>query len=170
MANRLPAYVLKDCTLVAADGNRIGQTMEITIPVMEKTMEEFRNAGMIKPREISMGYEVTTCSFKETSFDPDMLRLYNMETNPDNPIIAYGYLEHEDGSEHSTRFEMSVRLKKIDAGTWAPASKAETEYEVTVHSGALYIDDQEIFSFDDFGFRVGGVEQRPGRRDALRLA
>jgi len=170
MSNRLPAYILKDVTLVAADGNRSGQTMEITIPVMEKTMEDFRNAGMLKPREVSMGYEVTTCSFKETAFDPEMLQLYGIGQGRASPLIAYGYMESEDGREHSTRFEMSVDVKKIDAGSWSPASKAETEYEVTVHSGVLYVDDAEVFAFDDFSMRIGGVEQRPGRRDALRLA
>jgi len=169
MANNLPAYILKDASLVAADGNRIGQAMEITIPVLEKTMEEFRNAGMIKPREVTMGHEVTTCTFKETAFDPDMLRLYGLAPGATHPMIALGYLESEDGREHAARFEMEAEVKKIDAGAWAPASKAETEYEVTVHSGALFVDDAEIIAFDDFTYRVGGVEQHPGRRAALRL-
>jgi len=168
MAN-LPAYILKDTTLVAADGNRIGQAMEITIPVMEKTTEEFRNAGMIKPREVTMGHEVTTCTLKETAFDPDMLHLYGLAPGDTHPIIALGYLESEDGREHEARFEMEAEVKKIDAGAWSPASKAETEFEVTVHSGALFIDDQEILAFDDFSYRVNGQVQHPGRADALRM-
>lgn len=167
----LPAYILCDCTLVTATGNRIGQVSEITIPVLEKTMEEIRNAGMIKPREVTMGWEVMTCAFKETAFDPDMLALFDI--NADSKIIARGYLRSEDGTEHAARFEMFADVKKIDAGSWATASKAEAEYEVTVHSGTLFVStggaDREILDFDDFSIRVNGVEQMPGRRGALGL-
>ena len=55
MANKLPAYILKDCTINVDGNTRIGQCSEITLPVLEETMEDFRNAGMIKPREVAMG-------------------------------------------------------------------------------------------------------------------
>ena len=169
MANRTPSFVLKDITLAAGDaGNRIGQVSEITIPVVAKTTEEFRNGGMIKPREVAMGFETTTCSFSETSFDPDMLALFGIGEGT-HDIIAYGYLESEDGSEHSARFEMSAMMKSADAGAWSVASQSTTSYELAVHAGRLFVDDREIYAFDDFGFRVNGVEQRPGRRTALRL-
>ena len=168
MANKLPAYVIKGVTLAAGDaGNRIGQCNEITIPVMGKTMEDFRNAGMIKPRQIMMGFEATTTSFRETSFDPDMIELFGVGKG--SPIIAYGYMESEDGTQHAARFEMECDVTQIDAGSWADAQKAEIGYDLTVHSGVLFIDDEEIIAFDDFSYRVRGQEQMAGRRAALRL-
>lgn len=166
--NRLPGYILYDCTLAAgAAGNRIGQVSEITIPVMGKTIEEFRNAGMIKPREISLGYEVTTASFKETAFDPDMLELFGIGNA--SSIIAYGAMKSEDGTEHAAQFAMVCDVKVIDPGSWAPGGKHEVSYELAVHSGTLTIDGLEVWHFDDFSIRVGGREQLPGRRKALRL-
>lgn len=166
---RLPGFILKDVSLAVGNvGNRIGQVSEITIPVMAKTTEEFRNAGMIKPREIAMGLEATACQFQETAFDPAMLALFGVGKGS-HDIIAYGYLESENGREHAARFEMTCMIKSADAGAWSPASKSSTTYEVAVHSGKLIIDDEEVYSFDDFGYRVGGVEQHPGRRSALRL-
>ena len=168
----LPAYILKDATIVANDRNRIGQANEITIPVLEKTTEEMRNAGMLKPREVFMGYEATRASFKETAFDPAMIALLGVGQN--DKFIARGYLQSEDGTEHAARFEFFGDVLKMDPGSWEPGSRAETEYEITVHSGTLFVEtngaEQEVFAFDDFSVRVMGTEQMPGRRRALGLA
>lgn len=167
---RLPGYILKDMTLAVRDvGNRIGQVSEITIPVMAKTTEEFRNAGMIKPREVTMGLEATTCQFSETAFDPAMLALFGVGPRGNHNLIAYGYAESENGDEHAIRFEMVGSIKSADAGAWSQASQSTTTYEVAVHSGRLFVDDVEVYAFDDFSYRVNGVEQNPGRRAALRL-
>ncbi len=170
MANKLVGYVLKDCNLIIDGNTRVGQCSEITLPVMEETMESFRNAGMVKPREVAMGYEMTESSFKETSFDPDIMKLFGAATGRNTNIIAYGYLESEDGTEHAARAEMVCRIKKMDAGSWATANKSEGEYGVAVHSYKLFVDNDEIYALDDFEFSVGGVVRRPARRTALRLA
>ena len=168
MSKRIPAFVLKDCTIAAGEaGNRVGQASEITIPVLEKTMESFRNAGMVKPREVAMGYEVTTCQISESAFDPEMIKLFGLGAA--SRLIAYGYMEDEDGTEHAARFEMVADVKQIDPGSWSPASKSSTGYDTTVHEGKLFIDDEEIIAFTDTSFSVAGQEQRPGRRGALRL-
>lgn len=170
--SNIPAFVIKDCTFLADATNRIGQCSKITIPVLEKTMEEFRNAGMIKPREVPMGFETTTCQFEETAFDPQMLKLFDM--GADELMIARGYMQSEDGTEHAARFEMYAEVKKIDAGDWSPASKATTNYDVTVHRGTLYIEtngqDEEVFRFTDHEMAIGGVVQNPGRARALGTA
>lgn len=168
MASKLPAYILKRNTLVAGGANRIGQCSEITIPVLEKTMEAMRNAGMIKPRMIDLGLEATELAFKETALDPAMMALF-LGNGPAQDIIAYGYLESEDGREHSARIEMVCDMTKMDFGNWAEGSKAENEFSATVHSYRFFIDDEEILAVDDFSLRVRGVEHQPGARRALRL-
>lgn len=170
MANKLPGFILKDCTLNLDGDMRIGQCSEIVLPVMEEKMEEFRNAGMIKPREVMLGYEKTESSFKETAFDPAAMRLFGVAAGRNTNIIAYGYLESEDGTESAARAEMVCRIKKVDAGSWKPGEKAESEYGVAVHSYKLFVGGEEIYALDDFEFSVGGVVRQPGRRTALRLA
>ena len=168
---QLPAFILKDATIVANDRNRIGQASEIVIPVLEKTTEEARNAGMIKAREVFMGYEATRASFIETAFDPAMIALLGVGQN--DKFIARGYLQSEDGTEHAARFEFFGDVLRMDPGTWQPGNRAQAEYEITVHSGSLFIEtngaDVEVFAFDDFSVRVMGREQMPGRRRALGL-
>lgn len=170
MATKLPGFILKDCNLNVNGSDRIGQCSEITLPVLEEVMEEFRNAGMIKAREVAMGYEMTEAAFKEPAFDPAVMLLFGAASGTNKNIIAYGYLESEDGTEHSARCEMVCRIKKNDAGSWATGEKAESEYSIAVHAYKLFVDNTEIYALDDFDIAIGGVTQRPGRRSALRLA
>lgn len=164
-----PAFILKDC-VIALEGNvRIGQAMSMTIPVLERKTEEIRNAGMVKPREIEMGLEKTEASFTETAFDPDVMKLYGVYPNRDFNSIVYGYLESEDGTEHSARCELVSKFRKIDPGDWQTGEKAETQYELAVNEARLFIDDEEIYFVDDFEYSIGGVVQQPGRVNALRL-
>lgn len=169
MADNRPAYVQKDCTLFVDKHARIGQCSEITVPVLQETVETMRNAGMVKGREIMMGYEATTASFKETALDPKMLKLYGLGPGSATPIIAYAYLEDEDGLEHTVRCEMECRIKTIDMGAWAPGQKAETQYDLANHAGRLFIDDEEIFAWSDLEVSVAGQVRQPGRRTALRI-
>lgn len=166
--NRKPAYILKNCNLVVAGENRIGQCASITIPVLERAMEEFRNAGMIKPREVAMGYNATTCTFRETALDPAVLTLFGIATG-NHPIIAYGYLEDEQGTERSARFEMVADFKNLNGGDWSPGEKSEPEYELAVHEGRLIVDDEELYAFDDFSITIKGKRQQAGMYTALRM-
>lgn len=172
MVSKLPSYILKNCTIYVPSNtqrpNRVGQCSEVTIPVIEKTMEGFRNAGMVKERMVSMGHEATTCEFKDTAFDPEHYRMY-VSNGPEQRLIVYGYLEDEDGTEHEARFEMTGDFTKIDPGSWAPAQKAELSFEVTVHTGSLFIDNEEVLRFSDFEVALFGVVQNPGLVNALRL-
>lgn len=169
MASNLPSYILRDCTLFVDKESQIGQTDEITIPVLEVKTEEMRNGGMIKPREIHLGYNATSASFKFTSFDPALIALFGLEAGSEIPIIAYGYFQDEDGTTHSGRAEMRGFFKKFDAGSWKAGDVASSETEFTAHSYRIFMDDEEILSVDDFDISRNGVSERPGRRQALRL-
>ena len=163
--SNLPAFVLKDMTVIAGGDNRIGQVGEITVPMPKKTTEEMRNGGMIKPREVVMGYEATSCEFKECGFDPAMISLFAI--GGDDLLQARGYLQSEDGSEHSVLIEMTARQLGIDLGTWQSGQKTDGTYSFTVDEFRVLINGEEKIAMDDFTARVDGVEQFPGRRDAL---
>lgn len=170
MPGNLPVYILKDVTLYVDKESKIGQSEEITLPTIEVAMVEMRNGGMIKPREVSMGYSVLSASFSVSGVDPALYALYGIAPGVAKPIIAYGYLQDEDGTEHSARAEMMCGPKKADAGGWKSGEAAPTETEWTVHSYRLFVDDEVIVEIDDFDAKFGGVSVMPGRIDALRLA
>ena len=165
-----PAYIIKDCSIAVEGDVRIGQAKTMTIPVIERKVEEMRNAGMIKPREVAMGYEKLEASFTETAFDPAVMSLYGVHPNRDQNVIIYGYLESEDGTEHAARAECVVMFKSLNAGDWAPGEAAETEYQLAVHEVRLFVDDDLIYEMDDYGASFNGVREQPGRTAALRLS
>ena len=170
MSGTLPAYVVKDNTVFIDTDSYIGQVEELTLPVVEFKTEEMRNGGMIKPREVKMGLEMTSASFKLTGLLPEVLKLYGVAPGSDVPIITYGYLQDEDGASHTARCEMMASPKKFDPGSWKPGDPAPVETEWSVNSFRLFVDDEEVAYVDDFTARFGGVDVFPGRADALRLA
>ena len=168
--SNLPAYILKDCSLFVDAESKIGQTEEIVLPTMEVKTEEFRNGGMVKPREVHMGYAVTQASFKLSAYDPHVLGLFGIAPGAEKPIIAYGYLQDEDGTEHAARCEMRGYIKKADAGTWKTGDKAALDNEFAVNSYRLFIDDTLIAEVDDFDVVINGVSATPNRKDILRFS
>jgi Bacteriophage tail tube protein len=170
MSGNLPAYILKSCTLFVDKETKVGQTEQITLPTLEIKTEEMRNGGMIKPREVPMGYNVTTASFTVVGVDPALYKLLGFAPGANVPIIAYGYVQDEDGAEHSARAEMTCLVKKLDGGDWKEAEVAPTQIEMAVHAYRFFMDDEEVARLDDFNAVFGGVSVMPGRADALRLA
>ena len=57
--SNLPRFLLRNCTLWADRESKLGQIGDITVPVPTEKLEEMRNSGMIKPREVKMGLDKT---------------------------------------------------------------------------------------------------------------
>ena len=170
MANS-PAFVLKNVTVNMAGVNQIGQMAQLTLPAPEASTEEFRNAGMVKPRLVRMGYEAQSFSVELSSFDPAILELMG---NGPHDLIARGYAESEDGTQHSYRCLMVAEATSISPGDHAPASKASLTTEFTVHEQTLICEtdgqDREVWHLTDTEVRIGGKVQNAGMSRALGLA
>lgn len=169
MANNLPSFLLRDCMLWADRTLKIGQIGDITPPVPAVKVEEIRNAGMIMPIEVHMGYEKLEFSFKMPGLDPQVLKLFGLAPGSENPFMITGALVDEDGTEHSAVMTIRGFLKQADSGTWKPGDQAENDFMVSVKYYKLEIDGDEIFAVDPFDIRVGGVSQRQGIRNSLLL-
>lgn len=170
MAQRhLPRFIMRNCMLWADRESKLGQIGDITPPVPEVKLEEMRNAGMIKPRKINMGYEALEFSFKMPGLDPQVLKLFGLEPGSQNLFLITGAMVDEDGDEHSAVMTVRGFLYKADHGSWKPGDMAENDYAVSVNSYKLEIDGNEILQVDDFDIRVGGESQYQGIRNALLL-
>ncbi|HMR14675.1 MAG TPA: phage major tail tube protein, partial [Arachnia sp.] len=74
----MPRYILRNCTIFADRVSKLGQASEISLPVPTEKLEELRNAGMVLPIDIPMGYEKLEASFKLTAFDPQVITLFGL--------------------------------------------------------------------------------------------
>ena len=166
--NKKPAYILKNVSLAINGKNEIGQIEEMNIPMPEQTFNSKRNAGMIKPRSIPMGFEELEGEYTFSGIHPDAFELYGVLPGKDFPLIAYGYMQSEDGTEHDCRAEMVAKLASVDLGGWKPGDDSPVGSKIKVDELKFFIDDKEIFAIDDFDFSAGGKSTTPGMKDALR--
>jgi P2 family phage contractile tail tube protein len=160
---------LRDCMLWADRTSKLGQIGDVTPPVPAEKVEEMRNAGMIKPREVQMGYEKLEFSFKMPGFDPQVLKLFGLRPGVETPFMITGALVDEDGTEHSAVMTIRGRIKQTDPGTWKGGDQAENDYMIAVNTYKLEVDGDPIFEIDDFDIKIGGVSQREGIRNALLI-
>lgn len=169
MTTNLPRFLMRNCTLWADSESKLGQIGDITPPVPQVKVEEMRNAGMVKPREINMGYEKLEFSFKMPGFDPQVLKLFGLRPGTENPFMITGALVDEDGTDHSAVMTIRGFIKQADAGSWKAGDQAENDYMVSVNYYKLEVDGNEIYEMDDFDVRIGGVSQVSGQRNSMLL-
>lgn len=165
--SEMPRYVLRNCTIFVDRVSKIGQANEITLPVPAEKVEEMRNAGMVMPIDIPMGYEKLEASFKMTSFDPQVIALFGLAIGVEKEFMVTGALAHEDGTIINATAYVRGRLIKPDAGSWQPGEVAENEFSITIRYYRLEVDGNTLIEADPFSVSVGGVSQTAGIRAAL---
>lgn len=160
-------YLLRNCDIFVDRVDKIGQASEITIPELRVKTDVVRNAGMVKERDVALGYEKLEMSFNMTAFDPQTLKLWGLVPGVEKEFMATGALVDEDGTVHSAVCYMRGFLREVRAGSWKPGELASTEYAVSVHYCKLDIDGNNIIEIDDFGVSVGGQSQTDAIKRAL---
>jgi hypothetical protein len=164
-----PGYILRNCTIFVDRISKVGQASEMELPVPEEKVEEIRNAGMVMPIEVKLGYEKLEQGFKMTAFDPQVLKLFGLRIGDIKEFMITGALVDEDGTTHSAVAYARGFLKQAKTDTWKPGEKNETEYMVSIRSYKLEIDGNPIFEMDAFEVKIGGVSQTKDIRSALLL-
>ncbi|MBS1164138.1 MAG: phage tail tube protein [Proteobacteria bacterium] len=167
--SNLPSFLLRNCMLWADKESKIGQIGDITIPVPTEKMEEMRNAGMVKPREVSLGYEKLEFGFKMPGFDPQIMKLFGLAPGTEKQFLVTGALADEDGTMHSAVLTMYGRLKTANGGTWKPGEVSENDLQCSVNRYKLEVDGDPILEIDDFDVIVGGTSTESSVRSALLL-
>jgi P2 family phage contractile tail tube protein len=166
--SELPKYILRDCTIFVDRISKIGQASEMELPVPKEKVEELRNAGMVMPIEIKLGYEKLEMKFKMTAFDPHVLRLFGLKIGDTREFMVTGALVDEDGTTHSAVAYVRGFLRETKADGWKPGDKKnENDYEVSVRYYKLEIDGDPIIEMDPFDVKIGGVSQTKDIRRAL---
>ncbi|HEV2504392.1 MAG TPA: phage major tail tube protein [Mesorhizobium sp.] len=163
----MPRYILRNCTIFTDRVSKIGQASEITLPVPTEKMEELRNAGMVMPIDIPMGYEKLEASFKLTGFDPQVISLFGLKVGQEREFMVTGALAHEDGTIINATAYIRGRLMKNDHGTWKPGEAGENDFSITLRYYKLEVDGSVLIEADPFSVSIGGANQTSAIRSAL---
>ncbi|MEI2386027.1 phage major tail tube protein [Breoghania sp. JC706] len=167
--SELPRYILRDCTIFVDTYSKIGQASEITLPVPSEKVEEVRNAGMVMPIEVKLGFEKMEPGFKMTAFDPQVIKLVGLKPGVEKAFMATGALVDEDGTVHPAVAYMRGFLKSHDPGTWKTGEMGENDHNISLRYYKLEVDGEELLEVDPFNVSVGGVSQTGDIRNALLL-
>lgn len=159
MSTNDPRYLLRNCMLWADRESKLGQIGDITPPVPQAKLEELRNAGMIKPREVHMGYEKLEFSFKMPGLDPQIVTLFGFAPGTEHPFMITGALVDETGEVHSAVMTLRGFLRQVDPGTWKGGDMPENDTQVSVNYYKLEVDGDELLEIDDFDIKVRGQSQ-----------
>lgn len=165
----LPRFLMRNCMLFVDRVSYLGQIGDITPPVPQEKMEELRNAGMIKPREVSLGYEKLEFSFKMPGLDPAVMKLFGLKPGTETQFMITGWLVDETGDEHSAVMTIRGKIKQADNGNWKPGEVGENDYQCSVNYYKIEVDGEMLVEMDDFEITVGGQSQTAGMRNALLL-
>jgi len=165
--SEMPRNILRDCTIFVDRVSQIGQASEITLPVPTEKLEELRNAGMVMPIDIPMGYDKIESSFKLTGFDPLSIALFGLSVGSEREFMATGALASEDGTITNATAYMRGRLMKNDHGTWKPGEVGDNTFSITLRYYKLEVGGTTILEMTPFDVSVGGVSQTGGIRSAL---
>lgn len=163
----MPRYILRNCTIFADRVSKIGQASEITLPVPTEKVEEMRNAGMVMPIDVPMGYEKAEASFKLTGFDPQVILLFGLAVGQEREFMATGALAHEDGTVINATAYIRGRLIKTDHGSWKPGEVGENDFQITLRYYRLEVEGQTLIEMDPFNVSIGGQSQTNSIRSAL---
>lgn len=163
----MPRYILRNCTVFADRVSKLGQAKEITLPVPTEKLEELRNAGMVMPIDIPMGYEKMEAGFKLTAFDPQVITLFGLAVGVEKEFMATGALAHEDGTVVNATAYIRGRLTKNDHGSWKPGEAGENDFSISLRYYRLEVDGRVLIEADPFEVKIGGASQTSGIRSAL---
>jgi P2 family phage contractile tail tube protein len=165
--SEMPRFILRNCNIFVDRVSKIGQASEITLPVPTEKMEEMRNAGMVMPMDIPMGYEKPESSFKLTGFDPQVIVLFGLAIGVEKEYMATGALVHEDGTVINATAYIRGRLMKTDHGTWKPGEAGENDFSITVRYYKLEVEGAPLIEMDPFNVSIGGTSRTATIRSAL---
>src|SRR5687768_3496965 len=163
----MPRFILRNCTVFADRVSKIGQAKEVKLPVPTQKMEEMRNAGMVMPIEIVMGYEKMESSFKLTGFDPQTILLFGLAVGVEKEYMVTGALVHEDGTVINATAYIRGLLNKSDPGSWKPGEVGENEFNISLRYYRLEVGGNPLIEASPFEVKIGGVSQTSSIRSAL---
>lgn len=165
----LPRMILRDATCWVDRVSQLGQMSEATIPLPKVKTDDMRNAGMIKARDVSMGFELDKLALKFTSFDPQVMAMSGLKPGVEKEYMITGAHVDETGVTHSTVCYIRGRMMEPNADAWTPGEKSENDFSIAIDYMKIEQDGTPIYEIDDFDYKVKGVSQIGDIRNALLL-
>lgn len=165
--------ILKDFNLYNDAQGYQGRIDEITLPALNRKVEEYQGGGMVGPVDVDLGQEKIDLDWTVKGFDLQVMKQYGYVGVAGVALrFAGAYQEDENCTVKAVEISVRGRHTAIESGT---AKKGDTNANTKVKSNLSYyklsVDNEEIIEIDliNYVFKVNGVDQLEAMRKAIGL-
>jgi P2 family phage contractile tail tube protein len=126
---------LKNLNLFGNGESFLGQVVEVKLPTLTRSMEEYRGGGMSGPVKIDNGQEAIELESKFGGFMRSVMRDYGASRHDAAQLRFAGAYQRDDtGAVDAVEIVVRGRHEEIDAGT----AKAGDDTEFTLKTACSY--------------------------------
>lgn len=164
--------IIRNINLFVDGKGFAGQIDEITLPKITPTLQEYKAGGMSAPIDIAMGsHEKMEADFTLKSFDPQILKLFNVNFGNDISFTARGAIQTNTGETIAVIVNMKGIIKEFDMGTWKAADEVKLKVSISLRHYKLEYDGEVLIESDPINMvlNVNGVDQLAQTRTALGM-
>lgn len=161
---------LKNFNVFGDGESYLGQVVEVKLPTLTRSMEDYRGGGMSGPVKIDNGQEAIELEHKYGGLMRPILRQYGI-TRHDGVMLRFAgaYQRDDTGGVDAVEIVIRGRHSEIDAGTAKAGDDTEfavktavSYYKLTIN-GAVEIEIDLINMIET----VGGIDRLAAQRRAI---
>lgn len=152
------------------DGRWCAEHTAVTLPKLNRKLEEFRGGGMNRPVKVDMGGEALEAEWTCGGWVREIIRGFGA-TSIDGQRMRFVASVQDDstGAVHSWEAVIGGRHEEIDMGEAKPGEDTEMKGKTAVAFFSLTRDGEELVYIDVLGMieRYGGTDIMAAHRTAL---
>lgn len=161
---------LKNMNLFGDGESFLGQVVEVKLPTLTRSMEEYRGGGMSGPVDIDNGQEKIELESKFGGLMRSVLRQYGATRHDAVQLRFAGAYQRDDtGAVDAVELVVRGRHSEIDAGTGKPGDDTEFTVKTSCSYYKLVINGTTEIEIDFVNMVeiVGGVDRLAAQRRAI---
>ncbi len=151
-----------------------GIAEEITLPALDRTMEEYRGGGMLGPVSLDMGLEALSLTFTLAEFNEVVLASWGVTNASGVGVRFLGAAQADNGDSVVDAIEISARgrWQKVDGGTVKTGEAAKMEVQMALTYFKYTLNGIDLIEIDLMNAReiVNGEDRTAAVRAAIGLA
>ncbi|MGB1763792.1 phage major tail tube protein [Alloalcanivorax xenomutans] len=163
---------LKNMNLFNEGASYMGVVSEVTLPTLERNMQEFRGGGMNAPVETDHGMNLMELSWKAGGMVRQVLEQFGA-CGVNDVGLRFAGAYQEDATCKVSAVEVIVRgrHKTINPGAAKPGDDTEWEMTSSLAYFQMVIDGDVVVEIDPLNFveTVNGVDRLEEQRAALGI-
>jgi P2 family phage contractile tail tube protein len=165
------SQILKNFNLYVDGRGFAGNVDEVQLPALTIIEEDYRAGGLDSSVSIDMGMEKLEATFKISSFDRDLIRLWGISNGLTVPLVVRGALESLDGTVKAIVVRIVGSIRSMEFDSLSPGAKASMSFKLSATSYKYEQDGEVLIEIDVLNMKrlIGGVDRLAKIRNAIGL-